>query len=171
LGEERGSPPPKVNEPGRRAAASAVEPWLVRLVFLLDQAVRVPGTRWRVGLDPIIGLLPGGGDALGALLSAGVVLAAARHGVPRIVLARMVFNIGVDALIGAVPLAGDLFDFAWKANTRNLRLLEAHASGRRRPGWRDWLWAWALLGVLALLLAGVVALGVLAVRAAGFGLV
>src|SRR4029453_14309383 len=113
----------------------------------------------------------GGGDALGALLSAGGVLAAARHGGPRIVLPRMVFNIGVDALIGAVPLAGDLFDFAWKANTRNLRLLEAHASGRPRPGWRGRPWAWALPGGLALLLAGGVALGVLAVRAAGFGLV
>jgi len=157
-------------EDRRRPEAGAVEPWLVRLVFLLDQAVRVPGTRWRVGLDPILGLLPGGGDALGALLSAGVVLVAARHGVPRIVLARMVLNVGVDAVIGAIPLIGDLFDFAWKANTRNLRLLEAHASGRRRPGWCDWLWVWALLGGLGLLLAGVLVLVVLAFRAAGVGL-
>lgn len=158
-------------EDRRRAAASAVEPWLVRFVFLLDEAVRVPGTRWRVGLDPILGLLPGGGDALGALLSAGVVLLAARHGVPRIALARMVFNVGVDAVIGAIPLIGDLFDFAWKANTRNLRLLEAHESAGRRPGWRDWLWVWALLGGLGLLLAGVLVLAVLAFRAAGVGLV
>ena len=83
----------------------------------------------------------------------------------------MVFNIGVDALVGAVPLVGDLFDFAWKANTRNLRLLEAHASSRRRSRWGDWLWVGALLGALALLLVGVVALGVLAFRAAGFGFV
>jgi hypothetical protein len=142
-----------------------------RLVFLLDQALRIPGTRWRVGLDGIMGLLfPGGGDALGALVSAALVLLAARQGLPRVVVARMVFNVAVDALGGAVPLLGDLFDFGWKANTRNLRLLERHRSGRP-PTWRDWVWLWALLGGLALVVLGAVVLALLAIRALGVGLV
>jgi hypothetical protein len=142
-----------------------------RLVFLLDQALRIPGTRWRVGLDGIVGLLfPGGGDALGALVSAALVLLAARQGLPRVVVARMVFNVAVDALGGAVPLLGDLFDFGWKANTRNLRLLERHRSGRP-PTWRDWVWLWALLGGLALVVLGAVVLALLAIRALGVGLV
>jgi hypothetical protein len=138
-----------------------------RLVFLLDQAIGIPGTRWRIGLDGIVGLLfPGGGDALGAVASAALILLAARQGVPRVVVGRMVFNVGLDALVGAIPLLGDLFDFGWKANTRNLRLLEHHRSGRP-PTWRDWLWLWALLGVLALVVLGALVLALLALRALG----
>jgi hypothetical protein len=147
-----------------------LDPWLERLVFLLDQAIGIPGTRWRIGLDGIAGLLfPGGGDAAGALVSAALVLMAARQGVPRVVVGRMVFNVAVDALIGAVPVLGDLFDFAWKANTRNLQLLERHRSGRR-PTWRDWIWLWALLGTLALVVLGAVFLALLAIRALGVAL-
>jgi hypothetical protein len=82
----------------------------------------------------------------------------------------MVFNVAVDALGGAVPLLGDLFDFGWKANTRNLRLLERHRSGQP-PTWRDWVWLWALLGGLALVVLGAVVLALLAIRALGVGLV
>jgi Domain of unknown function (DUF4112) len=71
-------------------------------------------------------------------------------------------------VVGDIPLLGDAFDFAWKANVRNLRLLERHRSGAR-PGWRDWIWLWALLGGLALVVLGAVVLAVWAVRAAGFG--
>jgi hypothetical protein len=152
---------------GRRPA---VDPWVERLVFLLDQAIGIPGTRWRIGLDGIAGLLfPGAGDAAGALVSAALVLLAARQGVPRVVVGRMVFNVALDALVGAIPLLGDLFDFGWKANTRNLRLLERHRSGRP-PTWRDWIWLWALLGVLALVVLGAIVLALLAVRALGAAL-
>jgi hypothetical protein len=134
------------------------------LVFLLDQALGIPGTRWRIGLDGIVGLLlPGGGDALGAVVSAALVLLAARQGVPRVVVGRMVFNIAVDALGGAIPVLGDLFDIGWKANTRNLALLERHRGGRP-PTWRDWIWLWALLGGLALVVLGAVVLALLAIR-------
>jgi hypothetical protein len=147
-----------------------LDPWLERLVFLLDQAIGIPGTRWRIGLDGIAGLLfPGAGDAAGALVSAALVLLAARQGVPRVVVGRMVFNVALDAVIGAIPLLGDLFDFAWKANTRNLQLLERHRSGRR-PTWRDWIWLWALLGTLALVVLGAVFLALLAIRALGAAL-
>jgi hypothetical protein len=81
----------------------------------------------------------------------------------------MVFNVALDAVIGAIPLVGDLFDFAWKANTRNLQLLERHRSGRR-PTWRDWIWLWALLGTLALVVLGAVFLALLAIRALGAAL-
>jgi hypothetical protein len=96
---------------------------------LLDEAVRVPGTERRVGLDPMLGLLPLGGDAIGALLSLYVVVEAHRIGAPKGVLARMVANVLVDFLIGVVPLVGDLFDAAWKANTRNVELLEEYVEG------------------------------------------
>lgn len=97
-----------------------------RLATLLDAAVGIPGTRFRFGLDSLLGLVPGGGDVAGALLSGGVVLAAARLGAPPSLLLRMLGNLAVDALLGTVPLAGDLFDVAWKANLRNVRLLERH---------------------------------------------
>jgi hypothetical protein len=98
----------------------------VRLVAkLLDELITIPGTRVGVGLDSLIGLIPGIGDTAGLLLSAGIVLQAARLGVPMPVLARMVLNVAIDALVGAFPVAGDLFDVGWKANVRNVRLMQA----------------------------------------------
>jgi hypothetical protein len=95
------------------------------LSHLLDSAVAVPGTRFRVGLDPLLGLLPVVGDAPTTLLSAYVVAEAAALGAPRATVARMVGNLVVDAVVGSVPVVGDLFDAAWRANERNVRLLEA----------------------------------------------
>lgn len=95
------------------------------LARLLDSAVTVPGTNFRVGLDALIGLVPGIGDAVGAALSGYIVLAAARMGLPKSVLARMLVNLGVDTVVGAVPILGDLFDMAFRANTRNVALIEA----------------------------------------------
>ena len=99
---------------------------LRRLGEWLDSAVRIPGTRFGIGLDGLIGLIPGVGDALGAALSAYIVVQAARLGVSRATLTRMLLNVGVDTVIGAVPAIGDIFDFGWKANSRNLALLNAH---------------------------------------------
>lgn len=97
-----------------------------RLATLLDNAIPIPGTRFRIGLDPLLGLLPGLGDALGALASAWIVVEAARLGASRIVLTRMLYNIAVDTLVGAVPGAGDLFDFVWKSDAKNVALLRRH---------------------------------------------
>ena len=93
---------------------------------LLDSAIRVPGTRIRLGLDPLLGLIPGIGDLVGAALSGHLVLLAARLGAPRTVLMRMLANVAIDTVGGTVPVLGDLFDVGWKANTRNLALLEEH---------------------------------------------
>jgi len=97
---------------------------LRRLSRLLDSAVEIPGTRIRIGLDPILGLLPGIGDATATAASAYVVAEAAALGAPRATLARMVLNLLVDALLGSIPLVGDAFDAVWRANDRNVRLLE-----------------------------------------------
>ena len=94
------------------------------LTQLLDQAFRVPGTRWRFGLDPIIGLIPGFGDALTALVGLYGLLVARRLGAPASIQLRMLWNLAIDTMIGAIPLIGDLFDFAFKAHVKNRVLLE-----------------------------------------------
>jgi len=96
------------------------------LARVLDSAVRIPGTEIRFGLDALLGLLPAGGDVVGAALSATIVLAAARRGAPASLLARMTANLVMDALIGALPLVGDLADIGWRANVRNVELLESY---------------------------------------------
>ena len=93
---------------------------------LMDGAVRVPGTGFRVGIDPLLGLVPFGGDTVAFVLSLYPVVEAARLGLPRSTLARMLLNVGVDFLVGSVPVLGTLFDAVWKANERNVRLMERH---------------------------------------------
>jgi hypothetical protein len=96
------------------------------LARVLDSAVGIPGTKIRIGLDALLGLIPGGGDVAAAALSGYIVLTAARRGVPRTVLARMLLNVLVDTAVGAIPVLGDLFDVGYKANMRNVDLLERH---------------------------------------------
>jgi len=105
---------------------------LARLAWLLDNAIEIPGTRFRIGLDPIVGLIPGLGDLLGVLASSYIVREAARLGAPPSVLTRMAFNVALDGLIGLVPFVGDVFDAVWKANLRNYRLLEQHVEQPQR---------------------------------------
>jgi len=127
---------------------------------VMDEAFRVPGTRFRFGLDGLAGLIPGLGDALTATISAYALLAAARTGAPKSVLGRMAGNILLDTLVGAVPLLGDGFDFAFKANRRNLRILEQYAAApaRTRRASRGMLAAAA--GVVVLVIVGAVALAI-----------
>ena len=95
-----------------------------RIARLLDSAVSIPGTSIRFGLDPIIGLFPGFGDVAGGVMSAYIILIAGQLGAPTSVLLRMALNIVADTVVGAVPVLGDLFDVGWKANMRNVALLE-----------------------------------------------
>lgn len=98
---------------------------LGRLSYYLDDRFVVPGTTYRVGLDPLLGLLPGVGDVATSTASAYIVARAAALGVPRETLVRMLLILVVDAVVGSVPLVGDVFDAVWKANTRNVRLAES----------------------------------------------
>src|SRR5918996_1184588 len=97
----------------------AVRRRLARLAWLLDNSIALPGTRFRIGLDAILGLVPGLGDLLGVLLSSYIVREAARLGAPPSVLARMVWNVAIEGIAGMVPFLGDVFDAACKANQRN----------------------------------------------------
>ncbi len=92
---------------------------------LLDDAIEIPGTSWRIGVDPLVGLVPGIGDAVGAILSLWILLVGVRLGAPGSVVARMALNVAIDTVGGSIPIAGDVFDAAWKANVMNVRLLEA----------------------------------------------
>jgi hypothetical protein len=96
---------------------------LYRVAWLLDEAFRIPGTRQRFGLDALIGLIPGVGDTLGALLSTYIIVEAARRGASVWTVTRMLGNVAFETLIGAIPIVGDLFDVVFKANMRNLALL------------------------------------------------
>lgn len=102
------------------------------MAWVLDGSIPIGGGR-SIGLDPIIGLIPGVGDWLGAVLSSWLVYEAMRLGVPRRVLVRMGVNVAIEAAVGVVPLLGDIFDATWKANHRNLRLVELHYDPRRPP--------------------------------------
>ena len=97
-----------------------------RITRWLETALRIPGTQIRFGADALLGLIPGVGDAAGALLSGWLIVKAARQQAPASLLGQMLGNVLVDALVGVVPLLGDLFDIGFRANTRNLRLLEQH---------------------------------------------
>jgi Domain of unknown function (DUF4112) len=137
------------------------------LARLLDNAIAIPGTNWRIGLDPIIGLIPGVGDMIGAVLSGYIVLEAVRAEVPTFTLARMLVNVGIDTLLGSIPALGDVFDAAWKSNVMNVALLERHlvATGSAPPKRRNVIGVMALaLIVLALIVGAGVALGVFAAR-------
>jgi len=96
---------------------------LARLAWLLDSSIPIPGTRFTIGLDALIGLFPVVGDVVGVLLSSYILREAAALGASRSVLARMAFNVAVEGIVGMIPFAGDVFDAAFKANQRNVRLL------------------------------------------------
>ena len=105
-----------------RAALRRVE----QLAYWLDDRFRVPGTRFRIGLDGLVGLIPGVGDAVTNLLTAYIVYEAWRLGIPTSTLLRMLANLGIDTVVGVVPVLGDLLDIGFKANRRNLKLLHRH---------------------------------------------
>lgn len=131
---------------------------LDRLAWILDSAIRIPGTRYRIGIDGVIGLLPGFGDLIGALLSSYIVAAAAQLGVPNVVLIRMALNIAVESIVGAVPILGDIFDFVWKANRRNVELLNRY---REEPGSATASSRLVVITVTALLVLLLIALGLI----------
>jgi hypothetical protein len=123
---------------------------LRRVSRMLDSAILLPGTTFRFGLDPILGLIPGLGDLVSPLFTIAILWQGNELRIPKIVQVRMVFNVAIDTLVGMVPLIGDLFDFAWKANDKNIVLLEGHAYEERTPAVGDWLF---VMGMVLVLLA------------------
>lgn len=121
---------PEIIEPRRWRDASDIAD-LEQLARLLDTQFAVPGTNWRFGLDSIIGLVPGIGDVITTALGGYIVYRARELGAPRWLIARMIGNLAIDGVFGAIPLVGDIFDFAFKANAKNVRLLLRHLEKQR----------------------------------------
>ncbi len=134
----------------------------------LDAAFRIPGTRIRLGWDSLLGVIPGAGDLLGATAALWIVAEGILMRAPASVVLRMLWNVAIDALVGAIPLVGDLFDVAWKANLRNVGLLERAAADPQRADRRSRLLLWGIAGGLFLVVA-LVAAAVLAVLRALLG--
>src|SRR5262245_19275134 len=122
---------------------------LRRIARLFDAQFRVPGTDIRFGIDPLIGLVPGIGDLASPLLTIAMIWQAARLRVPKVVLLRMVLNALIDAGVGAIPVLGDLFDFAWKASEWNMGLLERHARPGRAATSGDYLFVTICVVIIA----------------------
>ena len=137
---------------------------------LLDSAFRVPGTRFRFGLDPLLGLVPGLGDAVGGGLGLYLLVLAYRAGAPPVLMLRMGANIAADALLGAVPLLGDLFDAAYRANLRNLELLDRYLADPRETTGKSLAVLLALAVVIIAVLVAAVWLVAAALRAVGAGI-
>lgn len=136
---------------------------LRRISRVLDNAIAIPGTNIRFGLDPILGLLPGGGDTITGGISAYIVVEAARMGVPREVLGKMVGNILLDSFAGTIPVLGDLFDVGWKSNIKNIELLEKHLE-IAETGKSDKLFIIGLILLLAVIVLGFATIAFFSVR-------
>jgi hypothetical protein len=125
-GRGPGRPRAPESDPELSAARRAELERLSRLAHVLDDLVKLPGTDFRVGLDGVAGLIPGVGDAVSAAVSAYLIARAAKLGLPVTLILRMVGNLGLDLVVGAIPVVGDLFDFGFRANRRNVELLRRH---------------------------------------------
>jgi hypothetical protein len=132
-----------------------IDPWVENLAWLMDESIPLGG--WRIGLDGVLGLIPGIGDVTTGAVGALIIARASMSGIPRATVLRMVANVGIDALLGSLPVVGDLFDFAFKANSKNLRLYRAALQGGHRAE-RDW----AFLIFVVLILAALIVLPVVA---------
>ncbi|HAW93895.1 MULTISPECIES: DUF4112 domain-containing protein [unclassified Arsukibacterium] len=130
-----------------------------RLGWLLDESIPLPGG-YKIGLDGIIGLIPGIGDFISGLLSSAIIYKAHQLGVPRMILGKMIINMIIDTVIGAIPIVGDLFDFIWKSNRRNVALLEDYLQRPnqvyRKSVVQNILFVVVLLGILVLTVAFIV---------------
>ena len=138
----------EVLPPEEKEKRSELEPLFRWLALIMDNFLRLPGTQFRFGLDPLMGLLPGLGDTGSAIISAMALIAAARRGLPKILLARMSLNILINEAIGIIPLVGDAFSFWFKSNARNYELLKRHTAGTRRSTSGDWIFVALVLALL-----------------------
>jgi len=145
-----------------QADDAATDDIIEKIAWLMDRSIPIGG--FRIGLDPIIGLIPGFGDVFGTLISSLIIVQAHRSGVPKATVMRMMANVGIDTVLGTIPFVGDLFDFAWKANVKNLELYRASMRGHRETV-QDVGFLVAIVVGLIVLLSVPVLLGILAFRA------
>ena len=154
--------------PARGVRQVEIEESLDRISRWMDGLFRIPGVGWRFGLDAIVGLIPGVGDTATTLVSFYILAAAVRYRVPKITLLRMGLNIGIDYLLGAVPVVGDIFDAFWKSNQMNVELLRNRATvtkeEARHGRLSDWLFLAFIILLLLALLFGFIALTFIIVR-------
>jgi hypothetical protein len=142
----------------QRDLAGSGIPELEMLAHWMDSVFQIPGSNLRFGVDAILGLIPGLGDTITTLVSLYILQAANQRGVPRVTMARMAMNTGVDYVVGSFPVLGDAFDVVWKSNKKNVEILRKHVEANpgqiRRQQAGDWLFFAALAGGLITLLVG-----------------
>ena len=150
--------------PEETRRAVKVDESLDRLSWLMDDLIRIPGINWRFGLDALVGLIPGFGDTVTSMVSFYILASAVRYRVPKVTLLRMGLNIGIDYLVGSIPLVGDFFDAFWKSNQMNVALLSKRATlsadDARKGRLSDWLFVALMIFVLAGLAVGSAALSI-----------
>ncbi len=130
---------------------------LKRLSHNLDEAITIPGTERKIGIDPIIGLIPGGGDLIGGVISIYIMYAGIKMGMPRTTIIRMFGNVALEFVIGCIPIIGDLFDAMWKSNQRNVKLIEGSVMSEEKNA----LFGYVLIGVLITILVSVILLAIM----------
>lgn len=155
----------EVLPPEERRRRQGLEPLFKWLALIMDEIVRIPGTNFRFGLDPLLGLIPGIGDTSSALVSAFALIQAARLGVPKILLARMSLNILINEIIGVVPVVGDAFSFWFKSNARNYQIIKDHAVTPTAAKRSDWIFVIAVLVILIAVVSLGLVLSLLFLRA------
>jgi hypothetical protein len=151
---------PEVFKAGEPLPMRRRDPFIEQIAHVMDGLI--PIGRWRIGLDSIVGLIPGIGDVIGAAVGMLIVLRAVQAGIPRVAIARMMTNIAIDTVIGAIPFLGDAFDFVFKSNSKNLRIYEEALQGRRGANARHW-WFFAALFAGVGIAVWLVAMAVMAV--------
>jgi Domain of unknown function (DUF4112) len=146
-----------------RYSKAEIEQSLDQLSRWMDGLFRIPGIGWRFGLDALVGLIPGVGDTATSLVSFYILAAGVRYRVPKVTLARMGLNIAIDYVLGTIPVIGDLFDFVWKSNEMNVRLLRKRATvsaaEAKQGRTSDWIFVGVIILILVGLLVGTIVLG------------
>lgn len=136
--------------------------WVSRIAYLMDNQFRFPGTKFRFGLDPILNLIPFAGDMAGMVISGGLLLALAKKGASNRLVVLMSLNVLLDATIGAIPIIGQIFDFFFKANSRNMKLMQEHYVENKHQGSGKKIVVWTLIilfVILALMIYGLLHIG------------
>src|SRR6266550_8084120 len=155
----------EVLPPEEKKKRASLEPLFRWVAPVMDDLIAFPATKFRFGLDPLIGLVPGIGDTASAIVSALVLIQAARRGVPKILLARMSLNILINEIVGIIPGLGDVFSFWFKSNKRNYELLLAHTAESRHAHASDWVFVIATLALLFVVVATGILVSLLVLRA------